>query len=371
MANDAIYGFTRLLPSQLSQTAYEFGLETLNDMVREHFEEYTRQFNATLNYLARPVTSASVKHMLPSSVMGQDIDIDGNPLTVQMGVEYEVGWPIRHMGHAYGLDRVNSKQLTVDDVIALTQQSDIADKTWLTRWLFAALFTNVSYTYSHRGMPDVTVQPLANGDSIIYPRKGMTAPATDNHYYAQAAAISTTSPYSTIYNELYEHPSNRGPFIAFIATNLVEDTRALPNFFPAADRQIIHGADISLNRIAADPTAQPVNSPMARIGDEYLGYMDNGLHIVHMSSLPTGYGFAVAEGASDKPLAMRQYPQSALQGLLPEIHNVDGNHIISRVIRHAGFGALNRVAAMVFRVGNGTYAIPDGYNASTGAIKSA
>ena len=60
---------------------------------------------------------------------------------------------------------------------------------------------------------------------------------------------------------------------------------------------------------------------------------------------------------------MRQYPSTALQGLFTENHSPDGNLHESRFIRYAGFGARNRIAALVYRIGNGSYAIPTGYTA--------
>jgi len=42
---------------------------------------------------------------------------------------------------------------------------------------------------------------------------------------------------------------------------------------------------------------------------------------------------------------------------------VDGNHMENRVIRYAGFGVSNRVGAVCYQVGNGTYQVPSAYNA--------
>jgi hypothetical protein len=58
---------------------------------------------------------------------------------------------------------------------------------------------------------------------------------------------------------------------------------------------------------------------------------------------------------------MREYDAPELQGFFPEDHSPDGNIQEMRMIRYAGYGALNRVAAVVQRIGNGSYAIPSGY----------
>lgn len=48
-------------------------------------------------------------------------------------------------------------------------------------------------------------------------------------------------------------------------------------------------------------------------------------------------------------------------GLLPENHSPDGNLNIYRLLRYAGFGALNRTATLAFYIGGGAYVIPTGY----------
>jgi hypothetical protein len=51
-----------------------------------------------------------------------------------------------------------------------------------------------------------------------------------------------------------------------------------------------------------------------------------------------------------------------LQGLIQENHSPDGNLFERRFIRYAGFGAFNRVGALVFEPGQaGVYTIPTGY----------
>jgi hypothetical protein len=62
-------------------------------------------------------------------------------------------------------------------------------------------------------------------------------------------------------------------------------------------------------------------------------------------------------------LGARQYPASELQGYFVENDAGDGNLRKTKMIRYLGFGALNRVAALAYRVGNGSYAIPAGYTA--------
>ena len=69
-----------------------------------------------------------------------------------------------------------------------------------------------------------------------------------------------------------------------------------------------------------------------------------------------------AQGAGSV-LKMREYPATALQGLIPEGFSPDGVLEEIRSLRYAGFGVTNRIAACVQYIGGGSYTIPSGYDA--------
>ena len=58
---------------------------------------------------------------------------------------------------------------------------------------------------------------------------------------------------------------------------------------------------------------------------------------------------------------MREYAAPELQGFFREGHDADGNHMVERMLRYAGFGVGNRVGALAYYVGNAAYQIPTGY----------
>ena len=88
----------------------------------------------------------------------------------------------------------------------------------------------------------------------------------------------------------------------------------------------------------------------------------SGVWVVETPIIPSTYIIAVSTGGG-APLRMREYAAPELQGLFLENHSPDGNQMVSRFIRYAGFGVRNRVAALVYRIGNASYAIPSGYDA--------
>lgn len=253
--------------------------------------------------------------------------------------------------------------MTVADLNRITLNMMTKDARWMRRSILSALFTNVAYTFTDPQYGALTVQPLAiTSDSVTYVKTNGDA-ATDEHFYAQAAAIDNSNdPFDDWYTELNEHPNNSGPYVAYIPTNIKNDVMNLANFEPARQGSISYGADITTAAAVVNMDATGQNSALAGLGNNYLGYHNAGVHVVEWSSLPSGYGFAVARGG-DPVLGMREHPEGELQGFFAEPFDFDGNHMGIRFLRYAGFGCMNRVGVVSFRIGNGTWAIPSGYDA--------
>jgi hypothetical protein len=264
-----------------------------------------------------------------------------------------VALPIQGGGTAWGDNRVTRAKMTVADANDFTWMVMTEDMDWMARHVLAAIFTNITWTYTDDNdeIGDLTIQPLANNDSVVYTRKGGQS-STDNHFLAQANAISDTdNPFPTIKNELMEHPSNSGDVVSYVPTNEVDDIKGLTNFIPVEDVDVRPG-------IGSDTLSRIIDQG---VGDEVLGKVD-GVWAVEWKRLPDSYIVSVVTGA-DPVVGMREHPETELQGLFPEFQNVDGNRQLYKFIRYAGFGVLNRVGACVMRIGNGTYAIPSGYTA--------
>ena len=62
-----------------------------------------------------------------------------------------------------------------------------------------------------------------------------------------------------------------------------------------------------------------------------------------------------------RPLLMREEMEASLRGFNRVAERNDHPFYESQYLRIAGFGANNRVGALVQRIGNGSYAIPTNY----------
>jgi hypothetical protein len=230
--------------------------------------------------------------------------------------------------------------------------------------VLAALLTNTTWTYNDKagingakGLGSITIQPLANNDTVKYARKGIAETAIDNHYLAQADAIADAhNPFPTIKAELHEHPSNmNAPIVAYVASDLVSSIQGLTEFVDRDDPDIAPGAntDTLAGMISAGP------------GDIVLGKTKSGVWVVEWGAVPSGYMIAKVMGR--QPLKMREHPAQNLKGLFAEAANVDGNHLMKRFLRYSGFGVADRVAALCYYIGAAAYAIPSGYEAPLSA----
>lgn len=351
------YGFIDL-QSLYDQRVAQVGEQRVYEAVQESAAEYNRVTNGLLAEFVERTSIAQEQIELPGDGTLQPLDENGNPMPVLPSGSYKVAYPIQGGGTAWGSNRVSRELMTVQEAERNTTDALQRDADWMTRHMLAAIFDNATWTYNDKvgangtkGLGDITIQPLANGDTVTYTRRGGVAPATDTHYLAQAGAIAdATNPFPTIYTELKEHPSNNGRVLVYIPTNVKAAVMGLSGFIGVDSADVIPGSND--DRVTNVPATGP--------GEDVIGYVD-GCWIIVWSRLPDNYLIAKMEG---KPiLKMREYPAGNLQGFFPENANVDGNHIVTRMIRYAGFGVYDRVGALVYRVSNGAYAVPTGFDA--------
>jgi len=353
MANNQIaYGFMGLTEMFAERvTAVNMGLVTR--AIEESQTEYNRQLSAIMATLASRVTLAQEKVEIPGSGTLQPLDEYGNPKPVPPLGNYTCGYPIQGGGTAWGTNRVTQALLTVGEANRATVDAQGKDLDWMRRHSLAAMLAAANWTFADAEAGNLTVVPLANGDTVTYPRVGGGVPAVDTHQLAQAAAISDTDPFfPTLYSELAEHPSNSGPYAAYIPTNLVSSVMGLTSFVTAPE--------IAIQPAVTQDQIVGNLAEVQRMGSRVLGYVKGYGYAIEWPALPDNYGIGIALGA-EAPLAQREYAAAELQGLFSESHSPDGNRLENRFIRYCGFGGRNRVAAAVFRIGNGTYAVPTGF----------
>lgn len=350
MANQIQYGFINLR-DVFGRRVLEVGVDEVFTAIQETVDIHVRQTNFLFGELVERTTLVQRQFRTMGSASLQPIDENGRALPMKTGAVYTVGYPIQWAATRWGQGYVAGLKMTVEHANEQTRLMLIADANWMRYHIFAALFNNVTYTFNDDLFGDVDVLPIANGDAqTYYTLGGGVMPTTANHLIGQAAAIdNTNNPYQTGYDLLKSYPENAGQVFALVPTNLLAATKALADFLPVADPNVQLGS--AADRLVGDPG---IVTPGRLIG------YTSGVFIYEWQQMPSNYIIMRATG-SPAPLAMREDELDVLQGFRQVSRKVDFPWEDLDYRRLAGFGALNRTAAVVFRIGNATYAPPTGY----------
>lgn len=352
MAGEILYGFHQLTDI-LSERVNENNIAVVNDAIQQAQAEYNRQLDAVTGLFVTRTTEHQVRYKQLGRARSQPLDQNGRALPVKPSGYYDVAFPIHAAGNAWGTNYVTRQFMTVQDVNDNVRTMFDGDTAWMTDHILAALFADSTYTFTDTEHGSLTIQPLANGDAVTYGVfTGASSAATDDHILAQANAIAdgADNPFPTIYTELTEHPENGGQVVAFIASDLKASVEGLTNFKEQADPNIRVGSG----------NDELVGSLGVNVPGTVIGYVD-GVWIVEWPSLPSSYLIATTtEG--NRPLAQREFAVPSLQGFRQVAERLDYPYEEVQYARWAGFGAWNRVGALVMRIGNGTYAVPTNYS---------
>jgi hypothetical protein len=223
------------------------------------------------------------------------------------------------------------------------------------------VFNNTQDTFTDKRHGTLTIETIANGDSVLYPPvEGSESEATEDHYlesgYASAAISDTNNPVKTLVEDLVHHGVNRTediPVAIMINPAEVTAISALTNFVPYISGQINSGAD-----------TDQVNLPSRAIPGKIIGYVRGYAWISVWNWMPANYMVAVNLEAP-QPIKMRVDPaETGLGGgglqLLPEERN--GVLTFNAWRLRFGLGAANRLSCAVMELGTGgTYSIPTAY----------
>jgi hypothetical protein len=352
MPNQVLYGFTNL-QDRFARRVREVGVQVVSTAIQQSVTEHNRQLATLLALFARRTTDFKLRYKTPTAARLQPMDELGRARPIRPAGHYDVAWPIQKAGAALGATYEEMIKMTVEEANEKTVALVSADMRWMRDHVLGGLYYNAAgWTYTDEAHGDLTILGLANGDTTRYlVQNGADQGTTDTHYLAQAASIGdAANPFPIIYAELKEHPENSGDVIAFIPSNLKDAVEGLASFRPVRDANVQEGAN----------TAVLVGNLNAAVPGELIGYVDK-VWIVEWKSLPDNYIISLCtEGP--RPLAMREHMEAELQGFNQEATRDDHPYFERQWARRAGFGAWNRVGAVVYRIGNASYAIPSGFD---------
>lgn len=274
---------------------------------------------------------------------------------------WDVAYPLWNFHEALAISDVdmaymtpNELQLHVDGIITRANNAKRHE-------ILYRLFNNTQDTFTDPRHGALTIEPIANGDSVVYPPvEGSDTEATEDHFlesnYATGSISDTNNPFETLVNDLVHHgvdTTDDVPIVAFIHPDEQTSTEALTNFVPYIPPQIAPGND-----------TDQVLRPSRPIPGKIIGYIRGLCWVSVWRWVPSGW-IAAVNLAAPQPFKMRVDPAETGLGsgglvMLPEERN--GVLTFDSWRLRFGIGAANRLGAAVMELGTGgTYSIPTAY----------
>lgn len=359
MANLQTWGFYQL-EDMYNRRVSEIDSMVMDTAVYESAAQHTRDLDAMRNALVRRTNARDGYFELPTSGELQPASENGTPRPTQGYRRINQGYPMMRGMDSFGWNREAYAKLTVQQMDKEMLRVQSKSARWNIRRMLAAIFTNVSWTFSEEGRSDVTVRGLATTtDGAIYLDQNGDL-ATFEHYTGQANAIGNAAgdnPFEANSAILRGHPSNTGVIVHYVGTGLVTSTKALADFYPYNPNGglVSYGNGVDL---AADAVGRYLG-----FGNEVIGVVGDGV-VVEAARMPANYVLSVVEGI-DELLVMREEPEPDLQGLRVVPFQVDSNFRKWDFYEKAGYAVNNPIGAAVREIGDASYDIPTGYDART------
>lgn len=334
------------------------GQRAIYDAIQTVLAQHNADLNAALGVFVEGTTSDhTFRYKLPGSGRLQEMGTQSQPAAVKASGGWDVAFPLRGYGAQFAGNRVDMAYMSTQDLnrhLDTIMQQDINTVRFE---MLKALFNNTARTFVDPLWGSLTIQPLANNDSVVYPPVlGSESEAADNHYIEvnYTSVTDTNNPFPAMRDELEEHfgtPQGGSNVAVFVNSNQLAAIENLSDFDPVNDRFTTPGVN------TAQLTGLPAAIPGRVIG------RTNGVWIIEWRFIPSTWMLAIHLDAP-KPLFQRVDPADTglPQGLALVATDEEHPFTMSFYEHRFGFGVGNRLSAMIEELGNGTtYGIPTAY----------
>lgn len=281
------------------------------------------------------------------------------PGLTRVAGEWDVAYPLVSYQSGIGWDRVSMAYFSVADMERHVSGIDVENRNSIRFALLKRIFDNTQTTFNDPLWGSLTIEPGANGDTVVYPPViGSESEATEDHYlessYTAANVSDTNNPYVTIEADLTHHfgkSQGNDSVAVFINSAQTPVTQALTDFIELTDIRVIPGTQ------TATLTNLPTMHPGRVIG------RTNGCWVIEWDWIPATYMVGVQLDV-EPVLKRREDPSDTglSTGLQLIMDTEDFPHSAEYWENRYGFGAGNRLNLVVMELGTGgTYTIPTAY----------
>jgi len=336
------------------------GQRIVADAVTQEFARYNAELQMAMGiFVEERTVDHTFRYKLPGGGRLQRIGGQAPTAAVKTTGSWDVAFPIESFGAQISTDRIDMAYMTVQDLNRHIDTLFMQDTNTVRFEMLKALFNNTARTFADPYKGSLTIQPLANGDTVVYPPVlGSETEAVESHYlysgYASASMSDTNNPYKTIVAELEEHfgaMTGGSNIVAFINNAETAKTVALTEFNTVGDRYINPGANTD--------TVNTVPNVPGRI----LGRTDSGVWISEWRWVPANYILALHLDARAPLIQRIDPPETGLPADLALIVKDADYPIESSYYEHRfGVGVGNRLNGVVMFLDTGSsYAIPSAF----------
>jgi hypothetical protein len=336
------------------QVIYETAIEWINQQNADMLAAYSL-------FVERTTENFKMRYKLPGGGYLQQRGPDGRYAAVKATGQWDVAFPLRDYGAQVAGNDVDMRYMTIQDLdrhLMTVMAQNIATVRFE---LLKSLLNNTEKTFSDPLQGDLSVEPLANGDTVLYPPViGSQTEATEDHYVGSnytAANISTTNnPYVTIRDELEEHfgvASDGSNIVVMIHPDQLAKTVALGSghWTGVQDQFIRPGDDTAI---------------LQALGATFPGVLRgrcDGVWVVEWRYIPSGYMFGLHLDVA-RPVIRRVDPaDTGLGDGLQLVATDEAFPFQGSFWRHRfGYGVGNRLNGYALQlVGTTSYTIPTLY----------
>jgi hypothetical protein len=337
------------------------GQKVVYDAVAQLLEDHNANLQAMQTvFVSGETEDFKFRYKLPGGGYLQRRSGQANSGAVKPTGSWDVAFPIDEFGADLAGDDIGLAYMNMQELNTHLDTIFMQDINTVRMEIMRALLDNVSWTYSDRIHGDLTIVPLANGDTTVYPPVlGSSTEATEDHYlksgYLTAAISDANNPIKTIVEEIVHHfadPAGGSNIIVFIHPDQTAKIEALTDFTEVEDMYIRPGTDQ-----ATIPTL-PTNVPGKIIG------RCSGAWISEWRWMPAAYMFGLHLD-QPKPLKVRVDPaDTGLPRGLTLVAKETETPLENSHYRHRfGVGGENRLNGVaMFITDGGAYVVPTGYS---------
>ena len=337
------------------------GQSVVYDLAAQFVAQRSADLMAQLSLFVAGTTSAHIERFkLPGGGFLEQRGATSPVASAKSSGSWDVAYPLFDFGRAITTDYVARGYMTAGEMQVHIDGVIAANANTVRFQLLRRLFNNTVQTFVDDLHGTLSVQPLANGDAVIYPApQGSTVEGTADHYlesnYAASAISDANNPLATIEAALSAHfGSMTGGSNIVVLINSAQRAKieALTNFVEVPDNFIVTGSNTDV------PTGYPMLPSSARL----IG-RSSGTWVAVYDWMPVAYMMGVHLEAP-APLRMRVDPADTGLGQGLQLISTDTNFPLQTAsyVNRFGFGTGNRLNGVVMELGTGgSYTIPAGY----------